>query len=199
MGALWTDAARLEYWRRVEVAAANKKFTPAAAAITRKLPRYGTSQKPAARDPTMEPTVFAAQARPTIAELVSLELAVPAKSAMTIGKAKPKIVATGNTVSPLMTNCATSNPPNVRLVARSRKGTTGNNQWNAIKDESAAIPIHVWLPEKVTSEIFPDRATKYRKDALPRTIPVRNIASIVVNAYVELLTVTDKSRVQAIS
>src|SRR6266550_3416837 len=76
---------------------------------------------------------------------------------------------------------------------------TAGIQRKRIKEESAAIPIPVCVRESVTSETRPELAKKRWKHALPITVPARNVASINVNAYVELLIVIAKRRVQAIS
>src|SRR5213075_2628454 len=60
-------------------------------------------------------------------------------------------------------------------------------------------PIPVCVLENVVNETRPGLAKKCWKKALPMTVPARNVASISVNAYVELLIVIARSRVQAIS
>ena len=61
------------------------------------------------------------------------------------------------------------------------------------------IAIPVCVLENVVNEIRSELAKRRWKKALPMTVPARNVASISVNAYVELLIVIARSRVQAIS
>src|SRR5215468_5145046 len=86
-------------------AIASRILTAAVIAITRKLPSQGTSTKPVTKDPAMAPRVFAAYALPTTIALSS--------RTRTTGKLKPKIVAIGRRVKPLVTACARTSPPNV--------------------------------------------------------------------------------------
>ena len=48
----------------------------------------------------------------------------------------------------------------------------------------------------MVNEARQERAQKYWKSALPITVPPRNVESISVNAYVELLIIIASSRVQ---
>ena len=51
-----------------------------------------------------------------------------------------------------------------------------------IREESAATPVQVCVREKVASETCLERAKKRWKNALPITVPARNVANINVNA-----------------
>src|SRR6516164_6778700 len=94
-------------------AIASRILTAAVIAMTRKLPSQGTSTKPVTKDPAMAPRVFAAYALPTTIALPALPPIAPSSRTRTTGKLKPKIVAIGRRVKPLVTACARTNPPNV--------------------------------------------------------------------------------------
>ena len=92
----------------------------------------------------------------------------------------------GSTVSALVANCAKISPGKVSCVARSIPGTIRGIQWNRTREEVAANPVNVWVRENVLRVISPPAlpaapgaAAKRAKEALPITVPARNVASMM--------------------
>ena len=100
--------------------------------------------------------------------------------------------------SALVTNWASTRPRNDSCVARRIGGSTSIRRVKNTRNASAASAVSVCVTAKVI-EPGAWRRLHRSNSALPRTIPVRNVPSISVNAYVELPSCVESRRVQPIS